>query len=125
MLYEVITLGTSLRVRGRIRARGKLDVQPIEHGIDGGGQGSDATAAVQQPDNPVSGIAKHRPGIAGRLENRITSYNVCYTKLLRLPLKALVWQDAKGEVWLGYNDPAYLAKRHDVATCPVVRNNFV
>ncbi len=37
-----------------------------------------------------------------------------------LPLKALVWQDAKGEVWLGYNDPAYLAKRHDVATCPVV-----
>lgn len=37
-----------------------------------------------------------------------------------LPLKALVWQDEDGRVWLGYNDPAYLARRHDVETCPVV-----
>lgn len=36
-----------------------------------------------------------------------------------LPLKALVWEDAQGQVWLGYNDPAYLAQRHGVATCPV------
>ncbi len=36
-----------------------------------------------------------------------------------LPLKALVWEDAQGQVWLGYNDPAYLAQRHDVATCNV------
>ena len=31
-----------------------------------------------------------------------------------LPLKALVWQDESGQVWLGYNDPAYLAARHDL-----------
>jgi uncharacterized protein (DUF302 family) len=37
-----------------------------------------------------------------------------------LPLKALVWQDEAGQVWLGYNDPAYLAVRHGVAQCPVV-----
>jgi len=37
-----------------------------------------------------------------------------------LPLKALVWQDADGQVWLGYNAPAYLAKRHGAETCPVV-----
>ncbi len=29
-----------------------------------------------------------------------------------LPLKALVWQDADGKVWLTYNDPAWLATRH-------------
>jgi uncharacterized protein (DUF302 family) len=29
-----------------------------------------------------------------------------------LPLKALAWEDEAGQVWLGYNDPAYLAKRH-------------
>jgi uncharacterized protein (DUF302 family) len=29
-----------------------------------------------------------------------------------LPLKALVWQDAAGKTWLGYNDPNWLAKRH-------------
>ena len=39
-----------------------------------------------------------------------------------LPLKALVWENAEGQVWLGYNAPAFLAKRHDVAQCPVVEN---
>ena len=37
-----------------------------------------------------------------------------------LPLKALVWEDASAQVWLGYNDPAYLAQRHGVPQCPVV-----
>jgi uncharacterized protein (DUF302 family) len=31
-----------------------------------------------------------------------------------LPLKALVWQDADGKVWLGYNDPAWIAQRHGI-----------
>lgn len=31
-----------------------------------------------------------------------------------LPLKALAWEDEKGQVWLTYNDPAYVAKRHDI-----------
>lgn len=35
-----------------------------------------------------------------------------------LPLKALVWQDTSGQVWLGYNDPEYLARRHGAAQCP-------
>ncbi|MFH1494902.1 MAG: DUF302 domain-containing protein [Pseudomonadota bacterium] len=39
-----------------------------------------------------------------------------------LPLKALVWEDAASQVWLGYNDPAFLAQRHGVAQCPVVQN---
>jgi uncharacterized protein (DUF302 family) len=34
-----------------------------------------------------------------------------------LPLKALVWQDAGGQVWLGYNDPAFLATRHAAPGC--------
>jgi uncharacterized protein (DUF302 family) len=29
-----------------------------------------------------------------------------------LPLKALVWQDAAGRVWLSYNTPEYLKDRH-------------
>ena len=39
-----------------------------------------------------------------------------------LPLKALVWEDEAAQVWLGYNDPAYLAQRHGAAACPVVEN---
>lgn len=29
-----------------------------------------------------------------------------------LPLKALVWEDAGGKVWLSYNEPAWIAARH-------------
>lgn len=31
-----------------------------------------------------------------------------------LPQKFLVWQDADGEVFVTYNDPAYLARRHNI-----------
>lgn len=37
-----------------------------------------------------------------------------------LPLKMLAWEDAEGQVWVGYNDPAYLAERHEVAECGAV-----
>lgn len=30
-----------------------------------------------------------------------------------LPLKALIWQDASGAVWLSYNDPAWIVQRHE------------
>ncbi len=36
------------------------------------------------------------------------------TVAIDLPLKALVWEDAAGKVWLTYNDPAYLQNRHGV-----------
>lgn len=39
-----------------------------------------------------------------------------------LPLKVLAWQDAAGQNWLGYNDPAYLGKRHEAGNCAVVPN---
>jgi uncharacterized protein (DUF302 family) len=31
-----------------------------------------------------------------------------------LPLRALVWQDASGETWLSYSNPAWIANRHGV-----------
>ena len=39
-------------------------------------------------------------------ENQITGID--------LPLKALAWQDANGQVWLGYNSPSYIANRHNI-----------
>lgn len=39
---------------------------------------------------------------------------------LDLPQKALIWQDEAGKVWISYNDPQYLAKRHQVAGCDPV-----
>jgi len=39
---------------------------------------------------------------------------------LDLPMKILVWRDASGAVWLSYNDPGWIARRHgvDPATVP-------
>ena len=36
------------------------------------------------------------------------------TVAIDLPLKALVWEDAEGTVWLSYNTPAYLKQRHAI-----------
>jgi uncharacterized protein (DUF302 family) len=33
-----------------------------------------------------------------------------------LPLKALVYEDATGKVWLSYNDPRWLAQRHGLGS---------
>ncbi len=39
-----------------------------------------------------------------------------------LPLKALIWQDKKGQTWLSYNDPQYLYRRHHLKGCePVIK----
>lgn len=37
-----------------------------------------------------------------------------------LPLKALVWEDADGKVWVTYNDPTWIAKRHGVGHAAAV-----
>lgn len=29
-----------------------------------------------------------------------------------LPLKTLVWEDAESKVWISYNSPQYLQRRH-------------
>jgi len=37
-----------------------------------------------------------------------------------LPQKALFWADEGGDVWLSYNDPAYLRERHNIEGCDAV-----
>ncbi len=37
-----------------------------------------------------------------------------------LPQKALIWEDAQSQVWLSYNNPKYLDKRHNLGECAKV-----
>jgi uncharacterized protein (DUF302 family) len=37
------------------------------------------------------------------------------TLAIDLPLKALVWKDAEEKVWISYNDPIYLKRRHNIS----------
>ena len=39
------------------------------------------------------------------------------TIAIDLPQKALIWQDGGGQVWLSYNEPTELAKRHRLPGC--------
>ena len=41
-----------------------------------------------------------------------------------LPLKALVWQDASGDTWLSWNDPAWLAARHGTSGVDAVTSKL-
>ena len=52
-----------------------------------------------------------------------TPFMACQQSVgIDLPLKALIWQDEAGQVWFGYNDPAWIAARHGATACPVVPN---
>ena len=35
---------------------------------------------------------------------------------LDLPLRVLAWEDAEGHVWMNYDDPAWIAKRHELGS---------
>ena len=39
------------------------------------------------------------------------------TMAIDLPQKALIWEDETGQVWFTYNEPEYLAKRHNTKGC--------
>ncbi len=36
------------------------------------------------------------------------------TEGVGLPVKVLAWEGRSGQVWLSYNDPAYIAGRHGI-----------
>jgi uncharacterized protein (DUF302 family) len=43
------------------------------------------------------------------------------TSGIDLPLKALCWADAEGRTWVGYNDPHWIAERHDAEAADSVQ----
>jgi uncharacterized protein (DUF302 family) len=42
------------------------------------------------------------------------------TAAIDLPLKAIAWKDERGKVWLGYNTPEYITRRHVITDRTVV-----
>ena len=52
------------------------------------------------------------PAVGTPLMNRYPSL------AMDLPLKALVWKSAEGKIWLSYNSPDFLQRRHGLDTPP-------
>jgi len=43
-----------------------------------------------------------------------------HSAAIDLPQKALIWEDENARVWISYNDPRYLVKRHNISGCEEV-----
>ncbi|GAL11764.1 putative exported protein [Vibrio astriarenae] len=46
------------------------------------------------------------------------------TSGIDLPLKALITEDEQGQVWFTYNDPSYIATRHQAEGCDKLVENM-
>ncbi len=89
------------RLEGAVKAKGLTVFARIDHAA--------GAAEVGLPLHPtellIFGNAKG--GTALMQANQETGID--------LPLKALVYEDATGKVWLAYNDPHWIAKRHGIS----------
>jgi uncharacterized protein (DUF302 family) len=99
---------TAMRLESAIKDRGLMLFARIDH--------SAGAAKIGKTLRPTEVF------IFGNPQGGTPLMECAQTAGIDLPLKALVWEDAAAQVWLSYNDPAYLAKRHEAANCPVVEN---
>lgn len=99
---------TMKRLEAEIGAKGMTVFAHIDHAA--------AAAAVDLPLRPTDLL------IFGAAKGGTPLMQSVQTIGIDLPLKALVWQDEAGTTYLSYNDPAYLAHRHELgdAAKPVV-----
>lgn len=75
---------------------------------------SEGAAGVGVKLNPTELVIFGNPKVGAPLMQ-------CQQKVaIDLPQKALVWQDDAGQVWISYNDPSYLQRRHSIEGCELV-----
>jgi uncharacterized protein (DUF302 family) len=91
---------TLARLETIVQAKGLTILARIDH------SGDAAKAGLQMPPTKLLIFGNAKSGTP----LMIASPSVA----IDLPLKALVWQDSAGRVWLSYNSPDYLKKRHAI-----------
>ena len=92
---------TADRLEQEIRSRGLTVFARIDHAA-----GAKAAGLALRPTELV---------IFGNAKGGTPLMQAAPEMGIDLPLKALVYQDADGKVWLAYNDPHWLAERHHLA----------
>jgi uncharacterized protein (DUF302 family) len=88
------------RLEAEVRARGMTVFARIDHAAGAAQVGLDL-----RPTEVM---------IFGNARGGTPLMQAAQTIGIDLPLKALVWEDAAGKVWLAYNDPSWLAQRHEL-----------
>jgi uncharacterized protein (DUF302 family) len=97
---------TMSRLEAAVKAKGLTVFARIDHAA--------GATAVDLPLRPTDLL------IFGNAKGGTPLMQAVQTIGIDLPLKALVWQDASGETWLSWNDPAWLASRHGVSGAEAV-----
>jgi len=93
-------LETLARLEAVVQAKGIPIIAMIDH------SGDAAKAGIQMEPTKLLIFGNAKAGTPIMLASPSAA--------LDLPLKALVWQDKGGKVWLSYNSTAYLKQRHDI-----------
>ena len=86
------------RLESAITAKGLTVFARIDHAA--------GAAAVDMPLRPTEVL------VFGNAKGGTPLMEANQSVGIDLPLKALVYQDADGKVWLAYNDPSWIAQRH-------------
>src|SRR5467141_1009129 len=100
---------TMERLEAEIRAQGMTVFARIDHAT-----GAAETGLELRPTELI---------IFGNARGGTPLMQSVQTVGIDLPLKALVWEDASGTTWLSYNEPSWIAQRHNIPnTEPTVSN---
>jgi uncharacterized protein (DUF302 family) len=86
--------------RAAIESRGLGPMAEVDHGANAEGVGLDL--------RPTTLFLFGNPEVGSRLMAARQTVGI------DLPMKLLVWEDAEGAVHVAYQDPAWIAQRHDV-----------
>lgn len=95
-------VGTTIdRLESLLKKKGIAVIARVDHGA--------AAGKVDMKLNPTQLLIFGNPKLGTPLMQSKQTIGI------DLPLKVLAWQDAAGKVWIGYNEPGDLAKRHGIA----------
>lgn len=118
-LALVLIVGTASAADGLITQPGRGSVaetvERIERGLES--KGITVFARIDHSGAAQRAGLELRPTqliIFGNPKGGTPIMNAAPTVAIDLPLKALVWEDAAGKVWVSVNDGDWLAARHDV-----------
>jgi len=93
---------TMNRYEAAVRGKGMTVFAHIDHAAD--------AAAVGMSLRPTELL------VFGNAKGGTPLMQANQTGGIDLPLKALVYQDEGGQVWVAYNDPGWIAQRHGLGT---------
>jgi uncharacterized protein (DUF302 family) len=86
------------QLESEVRAKGLTVFARVDHAA--------GAAAIGMPLRPTEVL------IFGNARGGTPLMEANQTVGIDLPLKALVYEDAAGKVWLSYNNPSWIAERH-------------